>query len=94
MAKDGATRRRVNPTNAKIEGLAPAQYLYASPVAAEKKVFFFDDAGNTAVLELGRQYKLIQVNKLEDALVGTPFFIKDKIIIRGIKTVYCVGEKN
>lgn len=77
----------------KIEGLARAQYAYASPAAAERTVFFFDDAGNTAVLELGRAYRLVRVNKLADGFVGTPFFIKDKIIIRGSRTVYCVGEK-
>ena len=77
----------------KIEGLAPAKNAYASPAAAEKTVFFFDDAGNTAVLELGRRYKLVRVNKLEDACVGTPFFVGDRIIIRGSRTVYCIGEK-
>ena len=80
---DEATKAEKIEPGLKIEGLAPAQYAYASPVAAEKNVFFFDDAGNTAVLELGREYKLVRVNKLEDGLVGTPFFIKDKIIIRG-----------
>ena len=91
---DEATKAEKIEPGVKIEGLAPAQYAYASPVAAEKNVFFFDDAGNTAVLELGRKYRLVRVNKLEDGLVGTPFFIKDKIIIRGSKTVYCIGEKH
>ena len=45
-------------------------------------------------LELGREHRLVRVNKLEDAFVGTPFFVKDKIIIRGNETVYCVGEKH
>jgi outer membrane protein assembly factor BamB len=81
-------------TGVKIEGLAPAKHAYASPAAAERNVFFFDDAGNAAVLELGRAYKLVRVNKLEDAIVGTPFFIKDKIIIRGSQTVYCIGEQH
>jgi outer membrane protein assembly factor BamB len=78
----------------KIEGLAPAHYAYASPTAAANNIFFFDDAGNTAVLELGREYKPVRINKLEDGVVGTPFFIKDRIIIRGSKAVYCVGEKH
>ncbi|MSR52381.1 MAG: hypothetical protein EXS09_03705 [Gemmataceae bacterium] len=77
----------------KIAGLTAAQYIYASPVATDKNVFFFDDAGNTAVLELGREHKLVRINKLEDGIVGTPFFVKDKIIFRGTKAVYCVGEK-
>ncbi len=77
----------------KIDALARARYAYASPAAAEKNVFFFDDAGNTAVLELGREYRFTRANKLDDALVGTPFFVDDKIIIRGSKTVYCIGKK-
>jgi len=91
---DEATKAEKIETGLKIEGLAPAKYAYASPAAAEKNVFFFDDAGSTAVLELGRKYRLVRVNKLEDGLVGTPFFIKDKIIIRDNTTVYCVAEKH
>ena len=91
---DEETKAEKIETGLKIEGLATANYTYASPVAAEKNIFFFDDAGNTAVLELGRTYRLVRVNKLEDGLVGTPFFIKDKIIIRGSETVYCIGAKH
>ena len=90
---DEQTKAEKIETGVKIEGLAPAQFAYASPAVAEGNVFFFDDAGNTAVLELGRQYKLVRMNKLEDGLVGTPYFIKDKIIVRGSRTVYCIGEK-
>jgi outer membrane protein assembly factor BamB len=78
----------------KIEGLAPAHYAYASPAAAEKTVFFFDDAGHAAVLEQGRTYKPVRINTLDDGFTGTPFFYQDKIIIRGIRTVYCIGAKD
>jgi outer membrane protein assembly factor BamB len=77
----------------KIEGLAPAKYAYASPAVADKNLFFFDDAGNTAVLEPGCEYRLVRINKLQDGIVGTPFFFKDRIIIRGTRTVYCVAGK-
>ena len=90
---DAATKSEKIEAGLKIEGLALSKYAYSSPVAAEKDIFFFDDAGNTAVLELGREHKLVRVNKLEDGFVGTPFFIKDKIIIRGSTTVYCIGAK-
>ncbi len=92
-ALDAATKEeRVEP-GVKIEGLAPARYAYASPAAARRNIFFFDDAGNTAVLELGRKGRLVRVNKLPDGIVGTPFFVKDKIIIRGSRAVYCIGRK-
>jgi outer membrane protein assembly factor BamB len=88
------TGAEASESGVKIEGLAPAKYAYASPAASEKYVFFFDDAGNAAVLELGRKYKLVRVNKLQDGLVGTPFFTGDRIILRGTRTVYCVGAKH
>ncbi|MGA2616115.1 MAG: PQQ-binding-like beta-propeller repeat protein [Thermoguttaceae bacterium] len=92
-AVDDATKTEKTVSGVKIEGLAAAKYTYASPAIAGRNVFFFDDAGNTAVLELGREYKLVRVNKIKDGFVGTPFFVKDKIIIRGSQTVYCIGAK-
>jgi hypothetical protein len=91
---DKATKTATIESGIRIEGLARAQYTYASPVASERNVFFFDDAGHAAILELGRKYKLVRVNKIEDGLVGTPFFFKDRIILRGPRTVYCIGEKH
>jgi outer membrane protein assembly factor BamB len=90
---DQATKAENAEPGVKIDGLAPAHYSYASPVATQQNLFFFDDAGNAAVLQLGRAYKPVQVNKLQDALIGSPFFVKDKIIIRGNQAVYCLGEK-
>ncbi len=90
---DEAIKTEAIESGLKIDGLTRAQFAYASPVATEKQVFFFDDAGNTAVFELGRDYKLAHLNKLDGGFVGTPFFVKDKIIIRGTETVYCIGEK-
>jgi outer membrane protein assembly factor BamB len=91
---DEATKTEKIESGLKIEGLAPAKYTYASPTASEKNVFFFDDAGHAAVLELGREHRLVGVNSIEDALSGTPFFYNDKIILRGAKTVYCIGAEH
>jgi hypothetical protein len=90
---DAETKAEKIELGVKIDGLARAKYAYASPAAAERHVFFFDDAGNTAVLELGRQYRLVRINQLEDGLAGTPFFVEDKIVVRGTNVVYCIGEK-
>ena len=61
--------------------------------AYHRSWFFFDDAGNTAVLELGREPKPIRINKLDDGIVGTPFFVQDRIVVRGNKAVYSIGTK-
>jgi hypothetical protein len=91
---DETTKKEKTDPGIKIDGLNPAKYVYASPVLSEKYAYFFDDAGTTAVLELGPNYKPVGINKIDDALVGTPFFINDKIIIRGSETIYCIGGKN
>ncbi len=80
-------------TGRRVDGLKPAHYAYASPVASQKHLFFFDDAGNATVLEPGPNGKVVRVNRLGDALSGSPFFIQEKIILRGIKSLYCIGEK-
>lgn len=87
---DKNTRAAKLETGTKIEGLKTARFTYASPAASERHIFFFDDAGNAAIFEVGRQRPLIRSNKLNDALVGTPFFVDDRIILRGNKTVYCI----
>ena len=91
---DDATKAEKIEPGVKIDGLARAKFAYASPAAADGRAFFFDDAGNAAVLELGREFKLARVNRLADGLVGTPFFCDDKIIVRGSKTLYCIGQKH
>lgn len=90
---DEATKAETIEPGVKLEGLARAKFVYASPVVAQRHVYFFDDAGNTAVIELGRKYRLVRVNKLDDGFVGTPFYIQNKIIFRGSQTVYCIGAK-
>jgi len=90
---DDVTKTEKIESGVKIEGLAPAHYAYASPAVAGKNIFCFDDAGHAAVLELGRQYKLVRVNNLEDGFSGTPYFFQDRLIIRGSQTVYCIGAQ-
>jgi outer membrane protein assembly factor BamB len=92
-AVDEATKGEVVESGIKVKGLAAAQYVYASPVVTERNVFFFDDGGHTAVLELGREPRLVRGNRLADGLAGTPFFVRDRIIIRGTNAVYCIASK-
>ncbi|MFT5108147.1 MAG: outer membrane protein assembly factor BamB [Pseudoalteromonas tetraodonis] len=79
-------------TGSRIEGLAIAQQIYASATIAKGGIYLFDDAGGAALLEHGRDPKLIRINQLKDACIGTPYFVGNKIIARGVKTVYCLSE--
>jgi outer membrane protein assembly factor BamB len=56
----------------------------ASPVYAEGRIYFFSEEGKTAVLEAGRQFKILAENKLEDgfmaspAIAGKAFFLRTR----------------
>ncbi len=76
-----------------VEGLARVQFTYASPVATGRAIYFFDDSGNTVVLEPGQDLKVRRVNKLDGGIVGTPFFVGDKILFRTNDAVTCVGNQ-
>lgn len=91
---DKETQLEQVETGVKLNGLASAKFAYASPVATQRHVYLFDDAGSTAIVKLGRNFELSHVNHIDDAIVGTPYFIDDKIVIRGSKTIYCIGNKN
>lgn len=82
-----------NESGAPVEGLARVQFTYASPVVTDRAIYFFDDSGNTAVLEQGRDHRVRRINKLDGGIVGTPFFIDDKIIFRTNDSVTCIGKQ-
>ena len=92
---DEATKTEKIESGTKIAGLAPAHYVVCQPGGVgEESSSSSTTPGHAAVLELGRAYKLVRVNKIDDGFSGTPFFFKDKIIIRGTRTVYCIGAKH
>jgi len=47
--------------------------------------------GTTLVLQPGREYKEIARNKLEP-FRSTPVFVGDRMILRGLKNLYCIGK--
>jgi outer membrane protein assembly factor BamB len=92
--EDEKTKAVTLEPGVKIAGLAPGRYAYASPVASDRQLYFFDDVGNAALLAPGREYKPLRINKLPESVVGSPFFVGDRIILRGKETLYCIGEKH
>ncbi|MCX7591272.1 MAG: hypothetical protein N2255_06545, partial [Kiritimatiellae bacterium] len=66
--------------------------VYPSVTIAGKYVYTSAENGITIVIEQGRQFKEIARNKLE------PFrcclvFDGDRLYIRGLKKMYCIGNK-
>ena len=67
---------------------------YASPVAADGKMYFTRRTGEVYVFALGREFKQLAVNKFpgEADYSSTPAIADGQIFIRSSKKLYCVAD--
>ena len=65
--------------------------VYPSIALAGGLLFVSSDNGKTAVVKPGPLFKKISLNKLEKFRCS-PWFQGDKIYIRGMKHMYCIGK--
>lgn len=67
--------------------------VYASPVAADDKIYLVDRSGLTVVLLAGPEPELLGANHLEDRLSATPALVGDSIFLRGERFLYRIAEE-
>ena len=68
--------------------------LYASPVAADGRIYLVDRSGVTAVMSHGEHPKPLAVNQLEDRFSATPALVGDTLYLRGERFVYALSESD
>lgn len=66
--------------------------FYASPVAADNKVFLATEKGKIAVLPTDGSLKPLAVNDLQDDIYATPAIADGRIYVRTRGTLYCFGK--
>ncbi|MGE3804349.1 MAG: PQQ-binding-like beta-propeller repeat protein [Gemmataceae bacterium] len=64
----------------------------ATPVAAEDRLYLVNEAGQTFVLQLGDEPKIIATNPIEDTILATPSIAGGAIFLRSDKHLYCIGK--
>jgi outer membrane protein assembly factor BamB len=95
MVNDGGIVTTLNPETGaelgqgRLKG-AIAPY-YASPVAADGKVFMASETGKVAVLAPGGGLEPIAVNDLNDDIYATPAISDGRIYLRTRGWLYCFG---
>jgi outer membrane protein assembly factor BamB len=65
----------------------------ASPVAADGKIYFLSETGETIVLRSGREPRIIARNDLGERLIASPAISNGHIFIRSDDRIFCVGKK-
>jgi outer membrane protein assembly factor BamB len=68
--------------------------FFASPVAADNKVFVTSLRGKVSVLKADGSNKIIAINDLDEDCYATPAIGKEGIFIRTVNTLYCFGPGN
>jgi len=66
--------------------------FFASPVAADNKVFITSLRGKISVLKSDGSNEIIAINDMKEDCYASPAIGKNKIYIRTKKTLYCIGN--
>jgi outer membrane protein assembly factor BamB len=66
---------------------------YASPIAADGKIYLVSEEGKATVVQAGAQWKVLRTNDLQDGCKGTPAVADGRLYIRTYATLYCFGSR-
>jgi outer membrane protein assembly factor BamB len=95
MINDGGILTTLDPANGqpfkqgRLRG-AVDKY-YASPVAADGKVFFVGNSGVVTIVKAGPDQEILSVGELDDECFATPAIADGRIYIRTRGMLYCFG---
>ena len=67
--------------------------LYASPVAADGRIYVTSREGVTLVLKRSAAIEVLATNKLNDAVHASPAIAGNQLFVRGRRFLYCIGGK-
>ncbi|MBK8315642.1 MAG: hypothetical protein IPL01_17190 [Acidobacteria bacterium] len=93
MVKTGGIITSLDPATGKMlkQGRSPnalGEY-YASPVAADGKVFLANTEGKITVLKAGAEWEVLAINEIGDEIGATPALSNGRIYVRTHSAMYC-----
>jgi outer membrane protein assembly factor BamB len=97
MINDGGTVTTFKPGNGdviaqgRLKGAGTR--FFASPVAADDKVFIVSRRGNVSVLGPGGSLEVLAINDLKELCYATPAIAEGRIYFRTEKALYCFGQE-
>jgi outer membrane protein assembly factor BamB len=67
--------------------------FYSSPTLAGDKLYICSDEGAFYVCGISPTgIQILNQTKFEDYFVATPVLVRDRILLRGTKYLYCIGK--
>jgi outer membrane protein assembly factor BamB len=96
MVKDGGIITTLDPVTGKLikEGRSREAIgsYYASPVAADGKVFLANTEGKVTVLKAAGDWEVLAVNELDEEISATPALSGGRVYLRTRGSMYCFGN--
>lgn len=95
MVNDGGIMTALDPATgaslaqSRLRGAVDA--YYASPVAADGKIFVVSESGKVAVVKADGSLSLIAVNDLDDLCYATPAIADGRVYLRTRSAIYAFG---
>jgi outer membrane protein assembly factor BamB len=74
-------------------GQAMREGFSASPVAADGKVFFTNDEGETFVVKAGAAFELLRTNRLDEAVLASPAMVDGTWYFRTDKNLVAIARR-
>lgn len=95
LMKEGGIVSSLDPASGQIlkQGRTPdaLEEYYASPVAADGKIFLVSASGKVTVLKAGAQWEILAMNDLDEEVWATPAIAGNNLYIRTRNTLYSFG---
>lgn len=66
---------------------------YASPVAADGKVYFLNKDGKLTVIKAGRDWEVLSSADLAEQAIATPAIADSRVFVRTDAALYCFGTR-
>ncbi|MFC1841352.1 PQQ-binding-like beta-propeller repeat protein, partial [Thermodesulfobacteriota bacterium] len=67
--------------------------IYSSPTLAGNKLYICREEGTVYVCEVtSKGMQVLNQTKFDDNFVASPVLVQDRILFRGDKNLYCIGE--
>lgn len=66
---------------------------YASPVFANGLIYFISGKGEATVIKEGTKFEIVAENKLPGEVFATPAILRNQILLRTDKSLYCIQAK-
>jgi outer membrane protein assembly factor BamB len=75
-----------------VERLENFQQVYASPVAANNRIYLVSRNGTTLVLNPSDKVEVLATNKLDENFEASPALVGNQIFLRGRQHLYCLAD--